>query len=332
LGCLIYVQLQGKNGSVQINHAPEVIDLEPAPSELSRNYRQFKMIAMDYLEQMSASSEELAAYTNMTRDASESIAASIKIVAVSMQSQLIGAQERAVSDFSYQTTGEAERGTRSVGQAVQRMHSIHESVSCLVQIIEELNNRSKQIGRMSAKIDEISAQTNLLSLNAAIEAARAGEYGRGFSVVANEVKKLAQNSRQSAQEIAQMTKEIQRQTDEANGYINDVFAEMATGKEVITAAEGAFGKILDSIKRVHHQIFDLSAIAQELSASSEEIAATSSEMVTITRSAAENADRVTQSTEEQLVSLGEVADFAQTLPSLGAELQELLNAQKGMKL
>jgi methyl-accepting chemotaxis protein len=116
------------------------------------------------------------------------------------------------------------------------MRLIHDTVQDLSKVIRGLGERSKEIGEIVAVITKISSQTNLLALNAAIEAARAGEHGRGFAVVADEVRKLAEQSAQSAQQISELITHIQKETLNAVQSMDQATKEVQSGLDVVDSA------------------------------------------------------------------------------------------------
>ena len=137
-----------------------------------------------------------------------------------------------LSEISLQMKDQSERGNHNVEQVIEQMNTINDSVKNSADIIEKLQNRSNEIGQIVQVITEIASQTNLLSLNASIEAARAGENRRGFAVVANEVKKLSEQSRQSADQITELIRHIQGEMTLAVQAIGEGEQSVALGIEL----------------------------------------------------------------------------------------------------
>jgi Methyl-accepting chemotaxis protein (MCP) signaling domain. len=175
---------------------------------------------------------------------------------------------------------------------------------------------------MIEAITEITDQTNLLALNAAIEAARAGEHGRGFAVVAEEVRKLAEESKNSAQKIIGLTTQIQSGTKEVEESVNITVQNIEQGVTYVKNAERSFQQIFGAINEMSAQIEEISASAEEISAGTEQTAASVSEMAHLAALAAEQSNNVFASIEEQTASLNEINEVAKTLSDGALSLQE----------
>jgi len=207
----------------------------------------------------------------------------------------------------------ATEGSEVVGQTIQGMESISEAVSASAVAVESLGKRGQQIGEVIDVINDIADQTNLLALNAAIEAARAGEHGRGFAVVADEVRKLADRTTKATEEIAESIQAIQTETTEAVDRMNTGTQQVQTGVELATRAGDSLNEIVGSAQSVSDMIASIASAAEEQAAASEEISRSIQSVDAITRQSSEassqSATAATQlsSKAEQLQQL--VAEF-----------------------
>lgn len=175
---------------------------------------------------------------------------------------------------------------------------------------------------MSSAISAIAVQTNLLSLNAGIEAARAGEQGRGFAVVAAEVRKLADQSKNTAGDIQDTLQQMTRLIDQTYESIrHTVAADVELGIQVTAEAKESFNSIEQSTAKINSQLHDISAITEQMSAGAQEVAASVHEISGISRSTSDAFQSVTAATEEQLASMEEISASSTELSRMAGDLQ-----------
>jgi len=208
------------------------------------------------------------------------------------------------------------------------MQFINKSVQQSNEVIHALSNRSKEIGKIIEVIHSISNQTNLLALNAAIEAARAGEHGKGFSVVANEVRKLAEQSRESAKLISPLITEIQKDTEHSVQIMSEVLINAEDGLSISEATSNKFAQIISSTKEIGPQIEEVSATVQQMSAGLQEVTSQSGDIVSTASLNAGSAEEVAATSQEQLASMDEIAHSANYLTLLAEELMISVNMFK----
>lgn len=298
-------------------------------------------------EQVASSSEELNASAEQTSAATEHIAVSVQQVATgtmqqaqSIEETSVGINEMArgveqisnnaqqVHTVTKDASEKATNGNKTIQNAVKQMNSINASIEELSYVITGLGEQSNQIGQIVQVISDIAAQTNLLALNAAIEAARAGEQGRGFAVVADEVRKLAEQSSGSADQISQLIGSIQSETTKAIQSMSSATVEVQNGIELVHTAGDAFEDIQRSIYEVTKQIGDVSAAAEQISASTEEMVASIDIIRSIAEESSANTQNVSSATEEQLASMEEITASANSLSQMAEELQSLVSTFK----
>jgi methyl-accepting chemotaxis protein len=174
-------------------------------------------------------------------------------------------------DISRHASKTAMSGSEVVGKAVKSISRIAEKVQESARTVESLGTRSDQIGAIVATIEDIADQTNLLALNAAIEAARAGEQGRGFAVVADEVRALAERTTKATHEIGRMIKAIQQETQSAVAAMVEGVREVERGTEDASQSGRALEDILAQVGDVTSQINQIAVAAEEQTATTNEI-------------------------------------------------------------
>jgi methyl-accepting chemotaxis protein len=325
----------------------EIGQLSHSVNVMAENLRELIKRVNEATKYVIASSEELALNTKHTREAAHQIAAAVQESASSSEFQVQGAQESArameemsigilriaessslVAEASVETARQAEEGNKHVQEVIQQIHTIQRTVNNSTDVIKLLGDRSKEIDQIIRVITGISEQTNLLALNATIEAARAGEHGRGFSVVANEVRKLAEQCRDSAAEISLLVSDTQKQTSSAVDTMDHVRVEVQKGIGMVDRTGEAFHRILQAAHDVAEQIQDVSATSQQMSAGSEEVAASVGEMASLATGSVEKSQGVVAFSQEQLASMEEVSNSAKSLSDLAHDLETLVSRFK----
>ena len=226
-----------------------------------------------------------------------------------------------VAEQSVQAAAKARNGEQQVVNAVNQMNQIETTVSRSANVVTKLGERSKEIGQIVDTISGIAGQTNLLALNAAIEAARAGEQGRGFAVVADEVRKLAEQSQEAAKQIASLLGEIQGDTEQAVLAMNDGTREVQKGASVVNEAGVAFKEIMNMVSHVSEQMKGISQSIQQMAAGSRKIVNSFETIDKLSQQTAGETQTVSAATEEQLASMEEIASSSQALSQLAQDLQ-----------
>ncbi|ATH94367.1 chemotaxis protein [Bacillus glycinifermentans] len=297
--------------------------------------------------QVAASSQQLSASAEESTKASEYISSTIQELASGSERQAESVESsrtiiKGMTEFAGRISSNAEKAASTAGESAQmsiagtkaiekvgaQMTSINETVVSLSEAFKHLSDRSDEIGKITEVITSIAEQTNLLALNAAIEAARAGEQGKGFAVVADEVRKLAEQSAHSAEQITKLIAIIQNDTKETMNTVISATGEVKEGLVVVNEAGGAFRKIENSIKEAVAQINNVTDLVRNLTAGTNEIETAISGVQEVAVSAAESTQTVSAATQEQLASMEEIASSAQILAQNAEELQHLIEKFK----
>lgn len=324
---------------IKITSGDEIGELSGAINTMTDSLRKLIRQVEDAGEHINASSEELTAGAERAAEAANQIAASITTVAegsdrqaeaiadtdsivvqLSAGIQQVAANAGAVSGQAAQSVDAAQEGRKSVDQAICQMRTIEATVSESAGVVTRLGERSHEIGQIVAAITGIAEQTNLLALNAAIEAARAGEQGRGFAVVADEVRKLAEQSGEAAKQIAQMIAEIQGETDRAVQAMNNGAAEVKHGTAAVDAAGKSFADIFGAIHEISEQMREVSTVMEEMAKGSEQIVSSMQDIDKLSKESASQAQNVAAATQEQSATTQEIAAASEALAKLAEEL------------
>jgi methyl-accepting chemotaxis protein len=258
--------------------------------------------------QISASAEEMAAGSSEQNLQANEVAAAVE----EMTKTILSSSENAkfAADTASLNGKIAKEGGDVVVETVNGMNKIAEVVLEAARIVEQLGANSNQIGEIIQVIDDIADQTNLLALNAAIEAARAGEQGRGFAVVADEVRKLAERTTKATKEIAGMIKQIQSNTKLAVSSIKQGAVEVEKGKDLAQKAGSSLNQIIEEVDKSSQLINQLAVASEQQSQSSEQIS--------------QSIERISSVINESSVGIQEIARSSEDLNRLTLNLQNLI--------
>lgn len=328
---------------INVKNKDEIGQLATDFNEMATNLRNIIFQVSSTSEQVAASAEEMMASADQTNSATNQVATAIQEVAGGAELQSKNTEESAkavgemssaiqrvavttstVAESAVDTTKQATLGHDSLEKVIEKMKTINHTTSETNSVIKDLDRKSAEIGKIIEVITGIADQTNLLALNAAIEAARAGEHGKGFAVVADEVRKLAELSRQSASQISSLIEVIQKETHQVVEMMNKGAAEISEGTSLVEDTGRIFDEILKSIENVSSEIQEVSAISEEMSASVMQVNASIEEVTKIARGSVASTAEIASATEEQLASMEEVSSSSASLARLAESLREMV--------
>ncbi|MBT2756521.1 methyl-accepting chemotaxis protein [Mesobacillus foraminis] len=332
---------------IAIANKDEIGELAETLNIMAGNLRSLIEQVHSSSEKVAASSEELTASAAQTNYATEQISDTMSQVAASAgeQVQSVESSTQAVNELSigvHQISGNAQsvaetamdasdkalEGGQAIKLAVEQMNSINLTVNGLGEVVRGLGNRSDEIGQIIEVISGIAKQTNLLALNAAIEAARAGEQGRGFAVVADEVRKLAEQSASSAHEISLLIHAIQAETDKAVQSMEFATLEATAGIQAVNSAGDSFSQIQEAVRDVSFQIQEVSSAVQQMAAGTQQMVHSMQVISAISEATSTSTREISTSTEDQLAAMQEITASASELSRMADELQKQVSKFK----
>ncbi len=262
------------------------------------------------MEQLARAVDQIAQGSQEQSKGVERTVAAVNQVSTSVSQ--VAENASAAAEGSQNAAEAAQKGATMAQQTVEGMGKIKSAMDIASSRVTELGERSDEIGKIVATIDDIAAQTNLLALNAAIEAARAGEQGRGFAVVADEVRRLAERSSGATKEIADLISGIQQGVTEAVKAMEDGTSEVDGGYKLATDAGESLNEILETVSSVGKQVEQIAGAAQELSG-------LSAEMVTLTDGVSSVVEENTAATEEMSASSAEVSKSIESVAGVSQQ-------------
>jgi methyl-accepting chemotaxis protein len=263
-------------------------------------------------EEISSGASQSAETARVQSDQTQQVAAAMQEMSLTVQS--VSEHSQKASDSSHKAAQAARQGGEVVEQTLSTMRSIADSSKTVAARIAELGKSSEQIGKIVAVIDDLAGQTNLLALNAAIEAARAGEQGRGFAVVADEVRKLAERTTKATQGIGEMIESIQVETRNAVQAIELGSRDVGIGVEKTSASGTALQEIIQMSEQMGDMISQIATAAIEQSSATEQVNANVAQISNLTQGASSAAEQTAKACAE--------------LSTMALDLQNLVNQFK----
>jgi len=313
-----------------------VLALKEIATTIERDSRTVKQEASQVAavsEEVSATIEELTAQVdsvnsnvNNASAAIEEMTSGIEEVAASAQNVAHASQK--LSEEAQKVSQLASEGQKAILSIADVIVQTREKADVTFQIVEKLSESAKNIGEIVDTINSIAEQTNLLALNAAIEAARAGEAGRGFAVVADEIRKLAEESKQATQNIANILRGIVDNSMKASDATKETVEIVNKAYSESGLVKSQFEQILQSIVRMSQMTENLAASAQEQSAAAEEMSSAMDSASKSMVSVVEQMNEVTMAIKQQADAISNVARTAENLDDIAEKLVETVRRFK----
>lgn len=338
------------NGDFSIDLPNEYLDMKDELGVMSRGIdtmqKAMKSIFIkitDASRDLESSSEKLFKSSDETSELVNSVTQAIKEAASGADNQLFRTEvssrnlENMVKDVSkvaHTSTSilkstntiidKTEEGRKAVDIAIEQMNNIHLSTNLTGDVIQELKKDSEKISEVLRLISNISDQTNLLALNAAIEAARAGEAGRGFAIVADEIRKLSEQTLKATEKINLIVEKIERNSENAVQSITLNTNSVEKGRDIIGVVNETFTGISHSIKSTTLEIKELATVAEKMTIGVNEVSSSINELETIAKEFSTLMQNIEESSKEEQTFILGIKSSSENLAKMSDELQQLI--------
>lgn len=335
------------NEPLEITARDETGQLTIATNEMNKNMQELLNQIQIVSETVSSQSEELTQSSNEVMTGTEQVASTMEEIAAGAESQANNAgdlsEKMGIFTVKIQETSKesttmhgssnavlelTNKGAEMMHSSVEQMTKINKIVNQAIGKVEGLDTHTQQISELVEVIQDIADQTNLLALNAAIEAARAGEHGKGFAVVADEVRKLAEQSSNSVTSITDIVDRIQSESGIVVGSLKDSYQDVIQGTEQITATGATFERIQSAIKLSVEMIEQITKNLAEIAVSNEEMNVSVQEIAAISEESAAGVEETSASTQQTSSAMQQVAASSDDLSKLAEELNDLVRQFK----
>ncbi|HRS20134.1 MAG TPA: methyl-accepting chemotaxis protein [Clostridia bacterium] len=332
---------------INISNKDEIGDLAKSFNKMLASLKTIAEKTMQSSYGVAASARELMAGSEAASSALEEIVASMQDVSMGIENQKfnidsissamdetsaeieqIASNMQYVSNNAVTLSSLSNKGYEALKDVINQMEKISTRSKDSVEAVRSLEAMSERVEAVTNMITEISGQTNLLALNAAIEAARAGEQGRGFSVVAEEVRKLAEQSSSAASEISNIIRSMNDQIRSIVSIIEDEASEVHSGTKVVGQANSSFEEISKGVDSIISQVQGVSAATQQITSGIEQVVAATGEILEAASNNSSNVQNVSIAIEEQTASVEIISNKAAALSELAVDLDSTVSIFK----
>ncbi|MFW5919783.1 MAG: methyl-accepting chemotaxis protein [Halanaeroarchaeum sp.] len=297
-----------------------------------------------FAEQVAEESRDVQTSADEVRNASEDISESIQEISMGVDQEAERLDETAdeaenlsatiqeitasgdnVATLTDETAAVGEEGREAAEGAIDEMHAIEKRTDATVEAVTELNETLGEIEDITDVILDIADQTNILALNAGIEAARASEGGEGFAVVAEEVKNLAEETKESAENIGSLIDQVQDQSEDTVSEIKAMTQRVDSGVETVANATTAFERMAENVSSINTSIKEVSEATADQAESTQDVVAMVEDISSISAQTSAEAQTVAAAAQEQAATLNTVAEHTDTLAENARELEQSLD-------
>jgi methyl-accepting chemotaxis protein len=328
---------------IHIRSTDEMGDLAGAANQMLDGLQKMMKELRDSTAELAASAIQLKQGADENARVSSEVSKAVEKVAAGSETQVAHSQEisatmqetldglnqvaattTGVSDAALSTVSRAEAGSELLQSTSGEIVQVEKAFRSLQEVVRGLNHKSEQVKEVIGYISEVANQTNLLALNAAIEAARAGEHGRGFAVVAGEIRKLADQTQQSAVQIGDTIGTMSRDIGQVAAMFEQSAGQVFSAVSGMQNAEETFRDIVSKVGYLSSNIVDVAASVEQMSAGSTSVVKSIHDISRITEETASFTEQVSAMTEQQLSSTEEMALTAEKLSSMASRLKALV--------